>query len=276
MTCPNCHHELSGSEKFCRSCGQRIPRCPTCNAVLTSRMKYCKYDGTRIPPEVYVDEPAASAPQTASAPRAKTTSSRNTVLILAAALLIIAILAAGAFLISRVIGGFEDASAEMQYTSGESAGSTSAQTLQDSWGKSGEEDTPAEEDPITEEADEPEVPQPEPAEPAREETEEPQEAPADESEEGAEFIFPDSDSRYLTESEVLARTAAELRIARNEIYARHGRMFDSPDLDAHFRATSWYVPRYTTAEFDALGATIFNSYESANIDLILEAEGRFQ
>ena len=33
-----------------------------------------------------------------------------------------------------------------------------------------------------------------------------------------------------------------LRLLRNEIYARHGRVFTSEDLDSYFRSSSWYKP----------------------------------
>ncbi len=35
-----------------------------------------------------------------------------------------------------------------------------------------------------------------------------------------------SDSRYITEKEVENLSEAERRLAKNEIYARHGRMFE--------------------------------------------------
>ena len=35
---------------------------------------------------------------------------------------------------------------------------------------------------------------------------------------------------------------AQLRIKRNTVFARHGRLFKSADLNQYFRATSWYKP----------------------------------
>ncbi|HMD68349.1 MAG TPA: YARHG domain-containing protein, partial [Chitinivibrionales bacterium] len=35
---------------------------------------------------------------------------------------------------------------------------------------------------------------------------------------------------------------SELRLLRNEIYARHGRIFESKDLQDHFRQCVWYRP----------------------------------
>lgn len=46
----------------------------------------------------------------------------------------------------------------------------------------------------------------------------------------SEYILPDSDTRCLTEEDVAGLSEDEIRIALNEIYARHGRIFQSEDL----------------------------------------------
>ena len=40
-----------------------------------------------------------------------------------------------------------------------------------------------------------------------------------------EYILPDSDSRYISENELGGMSSEQLRLARNEIFARHGRKF---------------------------------------------------
>lgn len=55
-----------------------------------------------------------------------------------------------------------------------------------------------------------------------------------------EYIIPDSDSRKLTEDDVIGLTDEEIRIARNEIYARHGRLFNDSELQEYFDSLSWY------------------------------------
>jgi hypothetical protein len=52
--------------------------------------------------------------------------------------------------------------------------------------------------------------------------------------------WPDQMSRYLTSAELNGCTCWELRILRNEIYARHGRKFKSEDLQDYFFAQPWY------------------------------------
>lgn len=93
-----------------------------------------------------------------------------------------------------------------------------------------------------------------------------------EEQDSDDYIFEDSNSRYLRDEEVYALTKEELRIARNEIYARHGRMFDDEELSAYFNSKSWYEPRYSAKEFDAKGDEIFNEYEYANKVLITAVE----
>ena len=53
-------------------------------------------------------------------------------------------------------------------------------------------------------------------------------------------ILPDSDERYLTESDLSGLTAQYLTYARNEIYARHGRPFQSAELQDYFYASGLY------------------------------------
>ena len=95
------------------------------------------------------------------------------------------------------------------------------------------------------------------------------------SADSSEYIFPDSDSTYLTRDQVAALTPEQLRLARNEIYARHGRIFQDEALAAYFGSKSWYQPLYDGATFDALGDSVLNQYEIANRDLIQEYEALY-
>jgi hypothetical protein len=81
-----------------------------------------------------------------------------------------------------------------------------------------------------------------------------------------DFIFSDSDRRLLTRAELDRLSRAELRIARNEIYARRGRYFDSEDLKQHFGAFPWYRPSTWEPRLNAI--------ESQNVSLIQQAETR--
>lgn len=83
------------------------------------------------------------------------------------------------------------------------------------------------------------------------------------------YILPESNSRYLAKSDLEGLTAAECRLARNEIYARYGRKFDDEELQAYFNACDWYVPTIEPEDFQE---SFLNNYEIANRDLIVEYE----
>ena len=56
-----------------------------------------------------------------------------------------------------------------------------------------------------------------------------------------DYLIPNSATTELKESDLLHFSAEELRIARNEIYARHGRLFVDEALQAYFNSKSWYI-----------------------------------
>ena len=88
----------------------------------------------------------------------------------------------------------------------------------------------------------------------------------------SEYILPNSDSEYYSEADLENLTDWELKLARNEIYARHGRKFKDEQIAAYFESKSWYQPTYEPDEFDALGDSMLNACEIANLDLIREVE----
>lgn len=74
--------------------------------------------------------------------------------------------------------------------------------------------------------------------------------------------------RYTAEAvELLDRYG--LRITRNEIYARHGRMFNDQDMQDYFNRQAWYVPRTSTGSFDE---SCLNEIETYNVKLIRSYE----
>ncbi|MBP2230023.1 hypothetical protein J2847_003326 [Azospirillum agricola] len=56
------------------------------------------------------------------------------------------------------------------------------------------------------------------------------------------FLFPDSSVRHLDDDELKPLSKWDLRVARNEIFARNGRYFRDPELQRHFSQFSWYKP----------------------------------
>ena len=57
---------------------------------------------------------------------------------------------------------------------------------------------------------------------------------------GKDYIFPDSDSRYLTDEDLAGYSSDQLELAKNEIYARHGRKFVTQRIADYFNSKSWY------------------------------------
>lgn len=84
-----------------------------------------------------------------------------------------------------------------------------------------------------------------------------------------DYILPDSAIRLLTYDDLSGLSVDELRIARNEIYARHGRMFSDADLQAYFDGKRWYFG--SIAPNDFLESTL-SEIEKDNVTLIQEAE----
>lgn len=87
-----------------------------------------------------------------------------------------------------------------------------------------------------------------------------------------EYFFPESNSRYLTDDEVSVYSSAQLEFAKNEIYARHGRIFVTQSIVDYFNSKSWYQGTVDPDTFDAQQGSIFNEYEIANIQKIEEWE----
>lgn len=76
--------------------------------------------------------------------------------------------------------------------------------------------------------------------------------------------YPVTRIRKLVYSDVANLSASELRIMRNEIYARHGYIFSSDDLKQHFSAESWYRAKTRSVTL--------NSIEQYNVEYIKQFE----
>ena len=82
------------------------------------------------------------------------------------------------------------------------------------------------------------------------------------------YIIPDSSRRLLTENDLSGiGSVAFLRYAKNEIYARHGRQFTSPDLDAYFNTKNWYAGTIAPEQFNEAA---LSDVERANVNFIQE------
>lgn len=84
-----------------------------------------------------------------------------------------------------------------------------------------------------------------------------------------DYILPDAQTHIYTQEELSSLTREELRIARNEIYARHGRRFKSDDLNTYFSGKSWYQP---SVDADAFDDRVLSESEAGNLAAVKAAE----
>ena len=79
-------------------------------------------------------------------------------------------------------------------------------------------------------------------------------------------LFPQTAERYFTAEDFADCPEDILVLAKNEIYARHGRMFLDREIYEYFLTRMWYEPTYASEEFDE---SCLNEYEKANIELLV-------
>lgn len=85
-----------------------------------------------------------------------------------------------------------------------------------------------------------------------------------------DYIIKDSGTKLLTESDIAGLSKDQLALARNEIFARHGRPFTTPAYKEYFESRSWYHvdPNYNINKDN----DYLNDVESKNVNLILSRE----
>lgn len=83
-------------------------------------------------------------------------------------------------------------------------------------------------------------------------------------------IYPKTSTTLLTEADVENVQGEDLKIMRNEIYARHGYSFKDKDLRAYFDQQEWYIPMAIDVREE------LTETEVKNIDLIYRYEEYFK
>lgn len=79
-------------------------------------------------------------------------------------------------------------------------------------------------------------------------------------------IYPHASLRSLTYDDISNLSQYQLRIMRNEIYARHSYIFQNNELHNYFSAQSWYTPRYNYV------TDMLSDLEKSNIEFIKQFE----
>ena len=87
-----------------------------------------------------------------------------------------------------------------------------------------------------------------------------------------EYILPVSSILPVTREVLLNFSDNELWIARNEIYARHGRKFTNEYLQRYFSQCSWYEGTTAAADFDD---NTLSQVERDNIAVLMAAEAEY-
>lgn len=90
--------------------------------------------------------------------------------------------------------------------------------------------------------------------------------PAKKKEQTGSYILKDSSARIIDQSELYSLDTNELTLALNEIYARHGRRFNSPEIQAYFDKQPWYKGTISPIDFDESSLSYI---ERANVNTIL-------
>lgn len=277
MYCTRCGSKIDSGEFFCPYCGhptknptaereeptlERTIERPAPVPVLSERQRAAaRRDKYRDSSEVSRPRESEYDPRYSDVSRYQSRSNERThsrgVIIALSVALALALFIVAVLLVPRLFGGRDRAQVVTP---------TTETTVPE--GEATETEEPEAATPEQEAEPEAEQAEEEATEPEPEETEEPASTPVSDG----DFVLPDSSTRYYSAEELQGLSVDQLEIARNEIYARHGRGFNSQALRSYFEAQDWYEERYTPEEFDALSPTPLNQYEQANVATILEVE----
>ncbi len=246
MFCTNCGAQISDDVKFCTNCGTPVAAGTSADSGTGGQ---ASSDRTVMMPSAAQPAPGGAVAPAAPggyAYSARTGSSHGShgLAVVAVIMSMLAVVAVGALVLVLVdpLGmrqpAEEQAPVEVEQPADEEEPEAEGTVDEGSAPESTPEQTP-----------EPE-PEPEPSSP--------------------DYVLPDSSSRLYSAEELSGLSNWELYLARNEIYARHGRMFQKEDLQSYFNGQSWYTPRYSPEEFDSLG--LLSDVEQKNAATMLELE----
>lgn len=87
--------------------------------------------------------------------------------------------------------------------------------------------------------------------------------------------YPEGSTRYLTDYDLVGKTSYELKIMRNEIYARHGYIFKTDDMISYFNSQAWYTPRSRDVSLTTLekkNVALIKSYEKGGAGSLIPSD----
>ena len=257
MKCPNCSKEMYDSASFCGYCGVRLaPRAQRSTRQLTQGAERQLTQGAeRQPIQRSAQQPApGAAQQPVQAPASASGTPRNLIIIIAVlAILLIAAIVFGVLVYTGTI----DLGGGIQSSQRDDDRDRDRDKDDDR-----DRDRDRDGDDREEEAVHTPVPfdTPTPAGGAAEEWTTPK------------YLLPNSATAYLTDADLAVLTWEECCLARNEIYARHGRIFATREIRDYFESRSWYNGTINGPDFDANAGAYLNEIERTNISFISQYE----
>lgn len=87
---------------------------------------------------------------------------------------------------------------------------------------------------------------------------------------GTQVVAVNLMQEQLKKENLQDKPCEELRIMRNEIFARHGRKFGNPKLRQHFLEQDWYDPKFEPNDFPG---HLISNVQNKNIEYIKHFEG---
>ena len=265
MFCTNCGEKLEEGARFCPNCGARLedvadqvgrgasPLEETCVAPVAPTTVLPQAAPQATPTTVMPPAPAAPS-ASGAAPRKE----GNGLTVFAAVMVTLAVVAVIALVVVLVkpfgLGSVAQAPAAQQ----PAEPSEPAEPSKPADPK--EPAKPAEPAPSEDSAEEPA---------SKEDAEDEPKDPLDDPD---GYVLADSASRIYTADDLAGMDNWHLYLARNEIFARHGREFNNTDLQAYFGSKSWYTPTYSPSDFDAQSTSLLNDVERKNAETMLKVE----
>lgn len=87
-----------------------------------------------------------------------------------------------------------------------------------------------------------------------------------------EYYYPDLSQEPLKEEDLYQCNQTDLSIIRNQIFAKYGREFQDPFLNAVFLQKSWYTPQYSAEEFTSSQRKQISAMDQENLNLVMKWE----
>lgn len=299
MKCTNCNNESPESTKFCKFCGtpvqkdQKSPVCPSCGAQVKIGASFCTSCGKKLEAQaVSTPQSQATAPQSVYAPQHK---KKSTGLYVALGVISALLIGVVVFLVITMQKDNKNTDIPNGEKSAEvtengimlEVDDVESEVTEDTYMLSGSASVSGKEAALSINGEEIRTIYPDDGEVYWSEEVSLEEGVnsfdirlRDEGanykietvkikytapEEEEEYLFP-SDSEYISDSDLEGKTKEEVALIRNEIYARHGYVFNTEAYQEYFSQKEWYQPKPSFSEAQ------FNEIELANKDFLVEYE----